>query len=204
MLLMHFALALVLALLLQKAAIVVAPSSEQPEQRPYVAPFILMPEAPKSPKVDKNACPFEGCRFGKWTANTNVIVYSTWETTRAPLASLSKGDDVTALTGVNIVFQPGKGIFDRDVPTYGAKKGDVVYSYRDCGEGAVDIWVHGRFIDCAEPDFSSKEGYGCRSNCDGRWLELDKSEWWAQIRLKDGSAGWVLMHGNFEGTDALE
>ena len=71
------------------------------------------------------------------------------------------------------------------------------------GEGAVDMWVHGRFIKCAEPLFSWAPGEGCRKNCDGRWLSLDKSEWWAQIRLKDGSTGWVQAMGKFEGTDAL-
>jgi hypothetical protein len=195
---MHFALALALSLLLQKAGIAVAPSPHQPEQKRNVAPFTSMPEAPRLPRVDQNACPFEGCQFGKWTANTRVVVYSTWETTRRPIASLSKEDEVTAITGVNVVLQPGNGIFDRDVILYRAKKGDVVYSYRDCGEGAVDIWVHGRFIQCAEPQFSWKPGYGCQANSDGRWLSLGKSEWWAQIRLKDDSVGWVLVEGNFD------
>jgi hypothetical protein len=200
---MHLVLAFALSLLVQKSGIAVDPTPRQQQQKPYVAPFISMPEAPKLPKVDPNACPFEGCRFGKWTANTRVIVYSTWQLTRKPTASLANGDEVTALAGVNIVLQPGNGIFDRDVPLYGAKKGDVVYSYRNCGEGAVDIWVHGRFIQCGEPEFSWKPGYRCQSNCEGRWLSLGKSQWWAQIRLKDDSVGWVLVEGNFDGTDAL-
>ncbi len=162
-----------------------------------------MAAPPKLPKVDLNSCPFEGCQFGKWTARTRVVVYSTWQSGRQPIATLSAHDEVTALTGVNIVLQPGQGIFDRDVPRYGAAKGDLAYMYRNCGEGAVDMWVHGRFIACAEPNFSWKPGYGCQNHCDGRWLSLGKSEWWAQIRLPDGATGWVLVVDNFDGTDAL-
>jgi len=203
---MVLSLALVISLLLQKGAIAgiaVDAPRQQPEQKPYVAPFTSMPEPPKLPKVDLNSCPFEGCQFGKWTATATVVVYSTWESMREPITTLSKGDVVTALTGVNIVLQPGKGVFDRDVALYGAKKGDTAYMYQDCGEGAVDLWVHGRFIKCADPEFSWQPGYGCQKNCDGRWLSLGKSEWWAQIRLSDGTTGWVLMEGNFDGVDAL-
>jgi hypothetical protein len=201
--LMLFRLGLTVSLLLQTAVIAPDASQQQPEQKPYVAPFIAMAEPPKLPKVDLNSCPFEGCQFGKWTAKVTVVVYSTWESARKPIATLSKDDEVTALTGVNVVLQPGKGVFDRDVPLYGARKGDTAYMYQACGEGAVDIWVHGRFIKCAEPEFSWEPGYGCQKNCDGRWLSLGKSEWWTRIRLKDGTTGWVLVESNFDGVDAL-
>ncbi len=196
-------LAFAVSFLLQKAAIAVDAPAQQPTQQPYVAPFVSMPDPPKLPKVDLNSCPFEGCQFGKWTAKATVVVYSTWESARKPIATLAKDDEVTALTGVNVVLEPGKVVFDRDVPLYGASKGDTAYMYSDCGEGAADMWVHGRFVKCAEPEFSWHEGYGCQKNCDGRWLSLGKSEWWAQIRLKDGTTGWVLVEGNFDGVDAL-
>jgi len=195
--------ALTVSLLLQTAGIALGAPRQETEKKPYVAPFTSMSEPPKLPKVDLNSCPFEGCQFGSWIAKAMVIVYSTWESTRKPIATLAKGDEVTALTGVNIVLQPGKGVFDRDVPLYAARKGDTAYMYQDCGEGAVDMWVHSRFIKCAELEFSWKRGYGCQTNCDGRWLSLGTSEWWAQIRLKDGTTGWVLVAGNFDGVDAL-
>jgi hypothetical protein len=200
---MLFPFAFAVSLLLQKAAIVLEAPRQQPEQKPYIAPFTPMPQPPKLPKVDLNSCPFEGCQFGKWTANRTVVVYSTWETTRKPIATLAKGDEVTALAGVNVVLQPGKGVFDRDAPVYGARMGDAAYMYQNCGEGAVDMWVHGRFIKCAEPEFSWRPGYGCQNNCDGHWLSLGKSEWWAEIRLKNRTTGWVLVQGNFDGIDAL-
>ena len=189
--------------LLQKAAIAVEAPQQQPAQKAYVAPFEPMPHAPKLPKVDVNSCPFEGCQFGKWTAKATVQVFSTWESNRKAIATLAKGDEVTAITGVNVVLEPGKGVFDRDVPAFGARKGDSAFMYQNCGEGAVDLWVHGRFIRCAEPNFSWNSTEGCQKDCDGRWLSPGKSEWWAQVRMQNGTSGWVLVEGNFDGTDAL-
>jgi hypothetical protein len=193
-------------LLLQRPAVgAIAVDKPQPhtDQKPFIAPFTPMTTPPSLPRVDLNSCPFEGCHFGKWTTNSKVIVYSSWELQRKTIAKLRSGEQVTAITGVNLTLKPGKGIFRRNSILYGAKKGDVAYLYGNCGEGAADMWTHGRFIKCADPNFSSKEGYGCQKNCEGEYVDLGKSEWWAQIRLKDGRTGWVLVSGNFDGIDSL-
>jgi hypothetical protein len=201
----HVFLSIVLAaaLGLQKTPFAV-PAPVQAAPNRYVAPFTLMPRPPKLPKVDLNSCPFEGCQFGNWTATRKVVVYSGWNSTRKPIATLRNREKVEALTGVNVVLRPGKGTFGRDVPLYGAKKGDIVYAYQNCGEGAADIWVHGRFIKCADLNFSWRAEQGCRNNCGGRWLSLVQSEWWVQVRLPGGTTGWVRVDGNFKGLDALE
>ncbi len=195
-------LALAFSFLLQSTAIV-REAPRQATPKPYIAPYTAMPQPPALPKVDLNSCPFEGCQFGKWTATAKVVIYSSWESTRKPVASLAKGNEVTALTGVSVVFEPGKGVFNRDVPMYGASKGDPAYMYQNCGEGEVDLWVHGRFLKCADLKFSWHGVEGCRKDCDGRWLSMGRSEWWAQIRLKNGTTGWVLVNDNFGGVDAL-
>ena len=108
-------LALSVSFLLQKTAIAVEAPRQQPAQT-SLAPFISMADPPKLPKVDLNSCPFEGCQFGKWAVKAaNVVVYSTWNSARKPITTLAKDDEVTALTAVNVVLQPGKGIFDHDV-----------------------------------------------------------------------------------------
>jgi len=79
---MLISLALTISLLLQQGAIgaiALETPRQQTERKPYVAPFISMPDPPKLPKVDLNSCPFEGCQFGKWKAKATVVVYSTWE-----------------------------------------------------------------------------------------------------------------------------
>jgi len=195
-----------LSLLLQRpavGAIAVDKSKPQTQPTPYVVPFTEMPNPPSLPRVDLNSCPFEGCQFGKWTANTSVVVFTTWKSERKVVAKLQKGDEVTAVTGVNLTIKPAKGIFTQDSAMFGAKKGDIAYMYQNCGEGATDMWTHGRFIKCSDPNFSWERGSGCEERCNGKYTDLGKSEWWAQIRLKDGTTGWVLMTGNFDGVDAL-
>ena len=187
-----------------------SPEKTTPQQEPaqnsnrIVMPFTRMAKPPKLPKVDRDACPFEGCQFGKWTARSVVNVYSTWSASRQRIARLSTGQVVTALTGINIVHRPSKGRFTRDVAMFGAKAGDWLYSYRYCGEGAEDVWVRGRFFKCVDPNFSWKRGEGCQRDCNGRYLALAKSDWWVQIRFGVGRTGWVLGKQNFQGTDAFE
>src|SRR5437899_11896497 len=43
-----------------------------PELMPHKAP------KPALPKIDENACPFEGCQFGQWKARETAHLFSTW------------------------------------------------------------------------------------------------------------------------------
>ena len=198
-------LTFVFALMILQAvgAIRIDPNQQSPKKEQFVAPFVTMPQPPAVPRVDFNACPFEGCQFGKWTARKPVTVYSSWTARRKIIARVRAGEKLKAITGVSVVVQPGKVIFDRDVPTYGARRGDVAYTYMYCGEGATDMWTNGRFVSCADASFSWKGVEGCQRDCDGHYLEPTKSEWWVRVRLKDGRTGWVKVTDNFDGTDAL-
>src|SRR5438270_9716950 len=104
-----------LVMLQAVGAIRIAPQQPQ-EQKPFVAPFVAMAQPPALPRVDFNACPFEGCQFGKWTARKPVAVFSSWNSARKRIAKLKTGEKVKAITGVSVVLQAGQGIFDRDVP----------------------------------------------------------------------------------------
>ena len=104
-----------LAILQAVGAIRVDNSRPPQEQKPFVAPFVAMSTPPALPKVEFDACPGEGCQFGKWTARQAVTVYSTWTAKRKPLAHLNPGEKVTAITGVDIVLSASHGVFDRDV-----------------------------------------------------------------------------------------
>lgn len=48
---------------------------------PQLDPSLTPQKAPKPalPKIDENACPFEGCQFGLWTATNDVQLFSTWK-----------------------------------------------------------------------------------------------------------------------------
>src|SRR5262249_41668321 len=112
-------------------------------------PALTRQKAPKPalPKLDRNACPFEGCKFGKWTVREPVRIYSTWKTERKPLLTLSKGQAVTALTGIHITFEPSEIRVTAPIPQYGLKPGDTVFGYMTLGEGFFNAWFNGYWVE---------------------------------------------------------
>src|SRR5437016_3815380 len=57
-------LTFVFALMMLQAvgAIRIDPNPQPPKKEQFVAPFVTMPQPPAVPRVDFNACPFEGCQ----------------------------------------------------------------------------------------------------------------------------------------------
>src|SRR6201993_1836662 len=76
---------------------------------------------PVLPKIEKTACPFEGCQFGAWTATDNVQLFSKWAEDRKPVTTISKGEEVTAITGVHITLKPTEIQVTMSIPNYGLK-----------------------------------------------------------------------------------
>src|ERR1051325_10483855 len=94
---------------------------------------------PGLPVVDLNACPFEGCTFGKWKVTKNSTVYSSWQDGRTELARLSPGDEVTGLTGVHVTRRPDRILVKEAIPRLGLKRGDILLCHTYEGEGFSDI-----------------------------------------------------------------
>src|SRR3954447_12589724 len=69
---------------------------------------------PDLPYFQWNACPFEGCAYGKWTAESRVPLFSSWAKSRRRVGELAKGNTVVAITGVVITYRPGVIEVDRD------------------------------------------------------------------------------------------
>jgi len=86
---------------------------------PQLNPSLTPQKAPKPalPKIDENACPFEGCQFGVWKASDRVQLFSSWKEDRKLVATISKGDSVTAITGVHITFEPSEMQVTMPIPT---------------------------------------------------------------------------------------
>jgi hypothetical protein len=166
-------------------------------------PSLTPRKAPKPtlPKVDEKACPFEGCQFGVWTALQPAQLYSTWKPERKPLRMLAKNEKVTALTGVDITFEPAEIEVTAAMPDYGLKPGDRVFGYMNLGEGFFNAWFNGLWVD--EFDGSGVAGAGCNRNCNAKLLKEGRSEWWVQVKTKDGAIAWVKYDDNFDGIDAL-
>jgi hypothetical protein len=142
---------------------------------------------PDLPFFDWNACPFEGCKYGPWTAKKPVMVYDTWKHSRKVAAKLAEGDKVVAITGVVITYQPGIIRMDRDQPQDGLKQGDLIYTYAYRGEAAWDWWVNNVHHDGHIMPYPKQlDGKGCQRDCAATELQTGKKEWWAKIKLKSG------------------
>lgn len=180
------------------AYVVLLAAQLNPSLTPQKAP------QPALPKIDENACPFEGCQFGKWTALRSVPLYSTWKPDRKILRHIAKGEAVTALTGINIVLEPMEIEVTAPMPEYGLEPGDMVFGYMNHGEGVFSAWFKGYWVE--EFDGSgvqSPDGSGCLRDCRAVLRKEGRSEWWVKIRTKDGVIGWVKDTGSFDGKDVL-
>jgi hypothetical protein len=177
--------------------IVLAAPQLDPSLTPHKAP------KPELPKIDENACPFEGCQFGAWTATEDVQLYSTWKADGKPVAKLAKGDAVTARTGVNITFEPSEIVVTAPMPAYGLKPGDTIFGYMNYGEGVFSAWFNGYWVEQFDGSGFSSENGGCSRNCTGKWLKEGRIEWWVEIKTKDGLTGWTNETSKFDGKDAL-
>lgn len=159
---------------------------------------------PGLPVIDYNACPFEGCTFGKWKVTKNSTVYSSWQDGRTELARLNPGDEVTGLTGVHITRRPDRILVKEAIPNLGLKPGDTVLRYMYLGEGFADIWFNGAWHKGEDSTFiTEKDGDGCLRNCSAIVTQEGAKDWWVKIKTADGKVGWVLVNDNFDGMDSL-
>jgi len=155
---------------------------------------------PTLPRVDEHACPFEGCRFGKWTVRQDVALYSTWKRNRTVVGRLRKGQVVTATTGINITFEPSEILVTAPIPQYNLQPGDLVFGYMNVGEGFLNAWFNGFWVDLFD---SSAIAPGCVRNCAGKFVKPGRYEWWVRIRFGDRLTGWSNQTDRFDGKDAL-
>src|SRR5260370_7383763 len=61
---------------------------------------------PPLPVIDYNACPFEGCTFGKWVVTRETTLFTTWKERRKTWATLPKAPVVTPITAIHIPPAP--------------------------------------------------------------------------------------------------
>jgi hypothetical protein len=48
------------------------------------------PHEPRLPVVDDNACPFEGCTFGKWIVTRDDTIFTSGKDDRKPVSKQKK------------------------------------------------------------------------------------------------------------------
>jgi hypothetical protein len=161
-------------------------------------------QAPTLPFFDWNACPFEGCTYGKWTAAVTVDVFDTWKPSRKRIATLPQKTVVTGVSGVVITYKPGVIRLNRDLPQDHLRRGNTILTYTYRGEGFSAVWFKGRFYREYDITFTKwPDGSGClATDCAGTYVDLGEKVWWAKVKMRSGIVGWVNMNdAEFGGVD---
>ena len=170
---------------------------QQPADKPGVIP-------PQLPVIDYNACPFEGCTFGKWIVTRESTIFSTWKEGRKSWAMLQKGEVVTGLTGVHITYEPDRVEVLKPIPELHVQPGDVILRYMYRGEGASDLWVKGQWMKEFDSTFVAElDGTGCMRDCAAKVVAAGRKEWWARVKTSAGKIGWTKVEDQFNCMDSL-
>lgn len=184
-----------------------APSPNSPGASRVPAPespsYAVQP-APSLPFYDWNACPFEGCTYGEWTAEATVEVFDTWKPSRKRIATVRTKAVVTGISGAVITYKPGVIRLNEDLPRDDLQRGDTILTYTYRGEGFSAVWFKGRFYRDYDITFAKwPDGSGCLGNdCAANYVDLGEKVWWAKVRMRSGVVGWVNMNeAKFGGVD---
>ena len=152
--------------------------------------------APPAEWVQKGACPFECCRYGKWIARSTMTLYARQDRKSAVVAVVPSGATLEATTGETHT-KAGMFRFSRAEGSF--KPGDELSVYDYVGEGNFRVWAGGRMT---EMDLS----VGPTGRTEGRSGVMERrpqQEWWANVTTSGGYSGWVLVEKPVpDGSDA--
>lgn len=132
--------------------------------------------------IDKDVCPGEWCRFGIWTAGTDIPVYAEAAGTGQPIAIIRKGQKVNAITGHAYVKPQKYSYKDK------AGKQVTLWVLTYLSEGYFKVWENGKIIE-KELGFSP---YGPDT------ILPYEMEWWVKFKLPDGVIGWAIAKHGFQ------
>jgi hypothetical protein len=156
--------------------------------------------------IDRGACPFECCTYRTWIAEDSIRLLERPDLGAAQVGMLQRGDTVVAETGhtasVPVPFVLRRAIRweGRDFPA-----GDTLWVLSYMGEGFFNVRYKDEVISDFCLGFSPHGGtYGTRcDSCAIGHLERElESEWWARLRLPDGTVAWTNQPFSFGGIDA--
>jgi hypothetical protein len=145
---------------------------------------------PKAPVVVQRACPFECCRYGRWTLVEPAVVRRRPSPSAPAAFRLPAGTGVFADTGFVRIDTIGLVVllephFDQANRIQYAP-GDSILVLDYLGEMVTNAWFRGRRIQT--PTFWEPADRGIAR------VERDVSmRWWARVRDRRGRRGWIDM-----------
>jgi len=173
------------------------------QQAPPITSTNSRVSEPKLPVIEYDACPDKGRTVSDWKIGVESTLYSSWRAPRTQ-AGVLKAQNVTVLSGVNVIREPDKILVTRPFPDLNLVPGDIILRYGYFGEGVANMWAKGvwhREYDLGRTTEKDAKS-GCLSDeCDSRVIEEGVKEHWVQIKTGTGVMGWMLAdkitHGKF-------
>jgi len=159
---------------------------------------------PKLPVIDEKACPGPSRRTDgllepiQMKLEHDGRMHSSWKRHRVPIGGLAVGEEVSVLSGVNVIREPDKVRVLQpsepgEVPPL--KPGDEVLGYGLRGDGNYVLWAKGVWYTQYyefEGDMNGGCGFAVKSECTFAISKRGIQEWWVQVKTGKGLTGWVL------------
>ena len=166
---------------------------------------VAMPASAESVHVEMGACPFECCQYGRWRADSAVVLYARRDTASEHIGDVPRGMVVRALTGA-VHVRPGRLVLRRSLDS-GFAAGDTLAIHSYVGEGHWRVRRAGTRDSLVDRPLQSTDtaclSSGTRpARCDGELLYAPVQVWWARIQLQNAVAGWTPRADLFAGADA--
>lgn len=166
--------------------------------------------SPPMPFEDAGACPFEGCIYADWKANADVDIHAERRDDAPVLFKVKSGEGVKAVTGIVVITQPGRAVFDRrqrlttSSGSIDLAPGQTLFLLTYQGEGLTKAWFNGKvYTDVDTATFINAMCTSKPEQCTGKVVEKPQQVWWIQIRNAEGQVGWTRESDKFDGKDSL-
>jgi len=164
--------------------------------------------SPPIPFEDAGACPIEACVYGDWKANDNVDVHAERRDDAPVVFKVKSGESVKAVTGVVVITQPGRAVFDKrqrlstSSGSIDLAPGQTLFLLTYQGEGFTKAWFNGKvYTDVDTASFMNAMCTSKPEQCTGKVVEKPQRVWWIQIRNAEGQVGWTREPDKFDGKD---
>ncbi|MBI5837271.1 MAG: hypothetical protein HZB25_08505 [Candidatus Eisenbacteria bacterium] len=143
--------------------------------------------------IERGACPFECCGYGRWWAEGPLTVYRREGDTTRVAYRLRDGERFTAVTGNVHVLRAGIVRMTRATPAgqflpFETTEGESLFVLDYQGDAVWEVWHRG-YIHTLD-QFWDDEG-GPELPCE--LLRAPESNWWARIVDRRGRPGWLFM-----------
>jgi hypothetical protein len=174
--------------------------------RPAPAPATRL--AGRAAYADSGACPYECCHYGRWRADTAVVLHAAPDTTSRPVAVIAAGDSVDAPTGfVRTVPTPlvvKRSLRETSRGDHLYQRGETLWVYTYLGEGMyrarrdTGAFFEDMFLPSATEGVHETDA-ACQADslCWAVFTPPTETVWWVQVRTRAGAMGWTAATDGF-------